>query len=218
MSTTVRRKTAPVPRRRYRSYALSRSVTFAPGFIVPLGGWMYLGEPLHWAGLAVMATAGLFVIPVAVIWVLFCLPALALGGFVPRSWRISHRRRHGRERCKSAVITAGLRRTVTAADRNRCLYCGITRWEAAAAGMKMHVDHWMPWIAGGRTTFVNTSLLCERDNLVKSCYWRERNGYIWYHSGSRTPANLALAEQITRTIRWRRWSPFRLWRAAWALG
>ena len=41
MSTAVRR-------RRYRSYALSRSATFGPGVVIPLGGWLYLGEPLHW--------------------------------------------------------------------------------------------------------------------------------------------------------------------------
>jgi hypothetical protein len=217
--TAVRRQ--PVRRQgraHYRRYALSRGLTFMPGAMLPLAAWGYLSEPYHWAGLGVMLAAGLFIIPVLVIWVLFCLPALVMGGFVPRSWRVSHRERHGRENCKSSYITSGLRRTVEAADRNRCLYCGITRWEAAAAGMQMHVDHWMPWIAGGRTTFVNCSLLCGQHNEIKSCYWRERSGRVWYHRGSRTPQRLAMAAQISRTIRWRRWNPLRLWRAAWALG
>lgn len=204
-------------RRRYRNYALSRSATFGPGAVAPLGGWLYLGQPLHWAGLLVMAAAGLLAGPVLVVWVLFCLPAILLGGPF-RQWRIGHRRRHGRERCKSAYITAALRRAVTAADRGRCLYCGISAREAAALGMTMHVDHCMPWIAGGLTAFSNLSLLCGPHNEVKSCYWRERNGYVWYNRDARTPQRLALAGQITRTVRRRRRNPLRLWRAAWALG
>jgi len=218
-----------IARRRYRSYALSRSVTFAPGFIAPLGGWLYLNEPLHWAGLAVMAAAGLFIIPVAVLWVLFCLPAMAMSGLVPRKWRIAHRRRHGREHCKSAYITASLRRAVEAADRNRCQYCGITASELAMlpprtgkdgrlVPRRLHVDHDKPWIAGFRTTLFNMGLLCDEHNEVKSCYYRERSGYIWYHRGSRSPQRLAQAADITRVVLRRRWSPFRLWRAAWALG
>jgi hypothetical protein len=229
MTAAVKRRAAPVPRRRYRSYALSRSVTFAPGFIVPLGGWLYLDEPLHWAGLLAMAAAGLFVIPVAVLWVVFCLPAMLMGGLVPRRLRIRHRRKHGRERCKSAVITTGLRRVTSAMDRNRCLYCGITAAELALLpprigkdgrlyARRLHVDHYRPWIAGFLTTLFNMSLLCDEHNEMKSSYYRERNGYVWYHRGSRSPQRLALAAEITRTIRWRRWSPFRLWRAAWALG
>jgi hypothetical protein len=190
---------------------------------------MYLGEPLHWAGLLVMAAAGLVVVPVAMLWLLFCLPAFMAGGLVPRSWRISHRKRHGRDHCKSAVITKSLERVVHAMDRERCLYCGITAAQLAAlpprAGRdgrpvprRLHVDHYRPWIAGFLTTMVNLGLLCDEHNEIKSCYFRERNGRVWYHRGTRTPQRVALAAQITRTIRWRRWSLFRLWRAAWALG
>ena len=230
MTATVKRRTVPARRRRrYRSYAVSRSVTFAPGFFVPLGGWLYLNEPLHWAGLAVMAAAGLFIIPVLLLWVLFCLPAMLMGGLVPRRWRIRHRRNHGRAACKSAVITAGLRRVTFAMDRSRCLYCGVTARELAALPPRMgkdgrlyarrlHADHYRPWIAGFLTTLFNMGLLCDEHNEIKSCYYRERSGYIWYHRGSRSPERLAMAADITRTIRWRRWSPFRLWRAAWALG
>ena len=229
MSTVTRRRAAPVRRRKYRSMTLSRSVTFGPGVIAPLGGWLYLGDPLGWAGLAVMVAAGLFLIPVAVLMVMFWLPAVLMGGLVPRSWRINHRRNHGRAHCKSAVITAGLRRVVFAMDRSRCLYCGITARELAALPPRMgkdgrlyarclHADHYRPWVAGFLTTLFNMGLLCDEHNEVKSCYYRERSGYTWYHGGSRTPERLALAAQITRTIRWRRWSPLRLWRAAWALG
>lgn len=231
MTATARRPARKPARRRrqYRSYHLARSATFGPGALAPLGGWLYLGEPYHWAGLAVMAAAGLFIIPVAVLWILFCLPAVLMGGLVPRSWRISHRRNHGREHCKSAVITAGLDRVVRAMDRNRCLYCGITAWELAALPPRLgkdgrlykrclHVDHRKPWIAGFLTVLPNLGLLCDEHNEIKSCYYRERNGYVWYHSGSRTAARVAMAAGITQAIRWRARNPLRLWRAAWALG
>ena len=230
MSTTVRRAWQPARRRRrYRAITLSRSVTFGPGVIAPLGGWLNLGDPLGWAGLLAMTAAGLFLIPLAVLMVMFWLPAVLMGGLVPRKWRISHRRNHGRARCKSAVITAGLRRVTMAMDRNRCLYCGVTARELAALPPRMgrdgrmvfrrlHVDHYRPWVAGFLTTLFNMGLLCDEHNEVKSCYYRERRGYIWYHRSSRTPERLELAAEITRVIRWRRWSPLRLWRAAWALG
>jgi len=231
MSTLARRLAYRRParkRRKYRNYTLSRSFTFGPGVAAPLGGWLYLGEPLHWAGLAVMTAAGLVVIPAAVVFILFCLPAVIIGGPF-RQWRISHRRRHGREHCKSAVITASLRRVTFAMDRNRCLYCGITAAELAMLPQRqgrdgiwrkrcLHVDHGKPWIAGFLTTLLNLGLLCDEHNEIKSCYYRERNGYIWYHAGSRTPARLREAADITRVVLRRRWSIFRLLRAAWALG
>jgi len=233
------RRKRPVRRRRYRKYHLSRWATFGTGFAGAVAGWSWLGEPLavagpdagwwHLAGLAVFVLAGEIIIPVAVLMIMFWLPAMLMGGLVPRRWRISHRRNHGRAACKSAVITAGLRRVTFFMDRYRCLYCGITAAELALlpprtgkdgrpVPRRLHVDHNRPWIAGFLTTLFNMSLLCDDHNEVKSCYYRERNGYVWYHAGSRTPEREALAAEITRAIRWRRWSLFRLWRAVWALG
>ena len=226
-------------RRRYRKMHLSRWATFGTGFAVPLWGWANLGEPLRvagpdapwWrlAGLAAFTLAGEIIIPVAVLMAAFWLPAFLLSGFAPRSLRIRHRRKHGRERCKSAVITAGLRRVTFYMDRYRCLYCGITAGELALLPLRtgidgreykrcLHVDHGKPWIAGFRTTLFNMGTLCDVHNEVKSCYYRERSGYIWYHAGTRNPERLALAADITRRVMVRRWSLFRLWRAAWALG
>jgi hypothetical protein len=219
----------PRRRRRYREYKLSRWATFGTGLAAALGGWLYLGEPLRWAGLGVMVLAGEIVIPVTLLLLLFCFPALLMGGLVPRKWRIRHRRNHGRGQCKSAVITTGLRRVVMVMDRNRCLYCGITARELAAlparrgkdgrlVARRLHADHYRPWIAGFLTVLFNMGLLCDEHNEVKSCYYRERNGYVWYHGGSRTPEREAMAAEITRAIRWRRWNPLRLLRAVWALG
>jgi hypothetical protein len=230
MATAYRRRTAirgyrPAKRRHYRKYALSRSLTFGPAVLAPFSGWIYEREPLHWAGLAVMELGGLTVIPVVILMTLFFLPAALAGGLVPRSWRISHRDRHGRAACKSAHISASLRRVTYAADRYRCLYCGITAHELSLLPPRkdgrarcLHADHWIPWIAGGLTTFLNMGTLCDEHNMIKSCWYRNRRGRVWYNRERRNPANLAMAEQITMYIRWRRWSLFRLWRAAWALG
>jgi hypothetical protein len=215
-------------RRHYRKYRLSRWATFGTGAAAPLGGWLYLGEPLHWAGLAALAVAGEAVIPVTVLVALFVLPGMLLSGLVPVRWRIRHRARHGREKCRSAVISASLRRLVLAADRYTCLYCGITQREleelpprvsmdGKITPRRMHVDHWFPWQPGGPTTFFNLGSLCDEDNEIKCNYWLQRNGYVWY----RYRDNAGLTEhaaEISRTIRWRRWNPFRLFRAAWALG
>jgi hypothetical protein len=214
-------------RRRYRKYALSRSATFGPGLLAPLAGWLYLGEPLRWAGLAALVLAGLLVVPVAVVWVLFCLPAIVIGGPF-REWRIQHRKHHDRAQCKSAVITAGLRRVTFAMDRYRCLYCGITAAELAALPPRvgkdgktrprcLHPDHRKPWKIGGRTTLFNMGLLCDEHNEIKCNYWRERNGYVWYRYRD-NPELTALAAEITRVVIYRSRNPLRLWRAAWALG
>jgi hypothetical protein len=218
----------PRRRRRYRKYALSRWATFGSGTLIPFGGWLYEREPLHWAGLAVMELGGLIVIPVAVLFVLFVLPGFLMSGLVPNQWRINHRKRHGRANCKSAVISASLRRVVLAADRNRCLYCGITAREldelpprmsldGKVTRRRVHVDHWHPWQPGGPTTLFNLGTLCDEHNEIKCNYWRQRNGYVWYRYRG-NPEMLRLAAEITMYIRWRRWSLFRLWRAAWAIG
>jgi hypothetical protein len=229
--TAVARRPVRTPsrrRRRYRSYHLSRWATFGSGFLAPLAGWSYLGEPLRLPGLGVMVLAGEAVIPVGVLFTLFMLPAMLLGGLVPRRWRIAHRRRHGRERCKSAYISTSLRRVVFAIDRSQCVYCGITQAELAALPPRkgkdgierkrcLHVDHGKPWIAGFLTVLPNLGLLCDEHNEIKSCYYRERSGYTWYHGGTRTPERVMAAE-IARVARRRARNPLRLLRAAWALG
>lgn len=218
----------PRRRRRYRQYHLPRSATFGLGALAPLAGWLYENEPLRWAGLAAMEAAGLVIVPLAVLTVLFVLPGLLLSGLVPAQWRINHRKRHGRENCKSAVITAGLRRVVLAADRHRCLYCGITARELAllpprvntdgvVTRRRLHVDHFRPWQPGGLTTFFNMGTLCDEHNEIKCNYWRKRSGYTWYRYRDNAEL-MRQAADITETIRWKRWSVLRLLRAAWALG
>jgi hypothetical protein len=232
MTVTARRpavRRRPRKRRHYRSYTLSRRATFGTGLAAPFAGWLYLGEPYHWAGLAVMAAAGTVTVPLVLLWLLFILPAVLMGGPF-RRLRIRHRLHHDRAQCKSAVITAGLRRVILAADRHRCLYCGITAAELAALPQRLgkdgrwrkrclHIDHSMPWKGpGGRTTLLNMVTLCDQHNEIKLNWWRERNGYVWYRPEVRTPENLRLAEIITMKVRHRRWKPLRLLRIVWAMG
>jgi hypothetical protein len=222
-------------RRRYRQYHLSRWATFGTGAAAPFAGWLYAVEPLHWVApwmpwaiLGAMVIAGEIIVPVSMLFTLFALPAIILGGPF-RQQRIRHRMRHDRAQCKSAVITAGLRRLVLAMDRNRCLYCGISAAELAllpprvnldgvVTPRRVHVDHGMPWRAGGRTTPFNLGVLCDEHNEIKLNYWRERNGYVWYRPQCRTPERLAEAAEITRVVLSRRWGLFRMLRACWALG
>lgn len=229
--TTARapaRKRKPRRRRHYRKFHVSRWATFGAGFALPCWGWAYLGEPWHWAGLAVMVADGEVLVPAGVLFVLFASPALVMGGPF-RQVRIGHRKRHGRERCKSAYITKSLERVVYAMDRDRCLYCGITAAQLAALPPRigkdgreyrrcLHVDHGKPWIAGFPTTLLNLGLLCDEHNEIKSCYYRERNGYVWYHRESRSPERLLEAALITRKVLLARWELSRLLRACWALG
>jgi 5-methylcytosine-specific restriction endonuclease McrA len=191
---------------------VSRSLTFVPGLVAAIGGWAYLGQPLHLAGLGAMAFAGLVIWPSLVVAVLLLGPAALAGLLVPPSIRGRYRRdliRRGtpRDAQRSSYISKRLRRVVTAADRRRCSAC------KQRYGV-MHVDHCRPWIAGGRTVLSNLFLLCEHCNLVKSNYNKDRDGYEHYH-GDRT--NIAEARWILRRERIHRWNPLRWTRAAWAL-
>lgn len=203
MTTALRRSSV-------RRYRVSRLLTFGPAAALPLWGWHDTGEPLHWAGLAVMTAAALLVVPAAVLAILFFLPAALRGGLVPRQWRIKYRARHGRKGARSEYISPRLHAVVFAADRNRCVYCG--------SALALNADHVRPWQPGGLTTLFNLMTLCQAHNLIKLNYWRERNGYVWYQPDMRTPERLALAAGILRVERRKRWNPLRLLRAAWALG
>lgn len=53
-------------------------------------------------------------------------------------------------------------------DRNnfRCVFCG--RSPATEAGIKLHIDHKIPFSKGGQTTIDNLQTLCQDCNLGKS--------------------------------------------------
>jgi 5-methylcytosine-specific restriction endonuclease McrA len=183
-------------------------VTFGPGVVLPVWGWSDLHQPFHWAGAGILVAAGLVTWPVLVVMVLFILPC-APGLLVPRKWRIAHRRRHGRENCRSARIPGYLRTLVFAADRGRCVYCG----NPCLLPGQRQVDHFRPWSQGGMTSLGNLLTLCATHNSVKSNYWPG----VWYRP---MPGfdNRNEAADIRRVERIRRLNPLRWVRVAWALG
>src|SRR6516164_5934524 len=165
---------------------VARTVTFVPGLVMAAAGWAYLGQPLavpgpheqlfRLAGLGVFLLAGLVIWPALVLSALLLGPAALAGLVVPRGIRGRYRRH---------LIESG-----TPRDRQRSSYIS----KRPRRGV-MHVDHCRPWIAGGRTVLTNLFLLCERHNLVKSNYNKDRDGYEHYH-GDR--ANIAEARWILR--------------------
>ena len=192
--------------------AVSRTVTFAPGLALPLWGWSYLGQPLHWAGLAVLAGLGLVIWPFLAVAVLCFLPSAPLSVCTTRKARKRYRHRlinRGipREKQRSSYISDRLKRITYAADRGRCAYC-----HRHLAWHERNCDHFLPWSQGGLTVFRNMTTLCARDNVIKSNYWPG----VHYRpiEGS---DNLALAIAILAAEKRRRRNPLRWVRAAWAL-
>lgn len=202
-----------VAARRRSSYHLGWAFTFLPALILPLWGWADLREPLRYEGLGIMAAASLLIVPVAVLVLLYFVPAFLRAGCVRRDWRKRYRQRHGRAGARSAYIRAALKRVVFFADRYRCASCHMT-W--AQAG-HLEIDHVMPWSLGGLTTLFNCMALCPRCNKIKSNYWRYRSGHRVYVPFEGWANETAAAEILRRELR-HRWNLFRLLRAAFALG
>jgi hypothetical protein len=197
---------------------VSRAVTFGPALALPAWAWADLREPGHWAGLALLVTLSLWIIPGMIVLAIFTVPR-SPAMLARRKWRKRYRNwkiRRGipREKQRSARISDFLRRVTYAADRHRCVYC---RWKFRVH--KLQVDHYVPWSQGGLTTVWNTLTLCAYHNRVKSNYWR---GVFYrpvdgiYEDPSLN--NIAMAHAILTRERWYRWNPMRLARAAWALG
>jgi len=61
-------------------------------------------------------------------------------------------------------VSAELRLLLAKRDKNRCVYC-LTSEENC--GLRMHVDHIIPVIAGGETTYDNLCLACFSCNIHK---------------------------------------------------
>lgn len=201
---------------------VSRAVTFLPGLGAAGWGWARLGDPAGWKGLAALETAGLVAWPLLVLLAVFGVPAAVLCVLPPRPVRRWWRARHpglacwllhwatrapvGRDGAKSAYIPAWLDRVVFFADRRRCAYCHSPD--------DLQVDHLGPWALGYLTVLFNLGLLCRPCNLAKSNAWIFHGRFWAGHS-----PDPALAEDIIRYLRRRRWYALVRWlRAAWALG
>lgn len=198
---------SPRTRRRRPAKAVSRGITFGPAVAVPAWGWAQLGQPEHLAGLAVFLVLGLWLIPAAVVVLLFFGPR-SLPALVPRQQRKKYRHRRPREEQRSSRISKFQRRVCYAADRYKCAYCRVRYSQG-----ELNCDHYLPWSQGGLTVLLNLVTLCRACNVTKSNYWPG----VHYRPVEGSD-NLALAIAILAAERRHRFNPLRLTRAAWALG
>lgn len=202
---------------------------FGPAAAAGPVAWQELGEVAAGRGLLVLSAAGLLVVP-AVMLALVTAPGSLAKAAVPRPvrrWWRGPRWWRGGQRAKHPKPDALLARVIRAADRDRCVGCGVTQaaLQAAGAALKaaggkprtsLEFDHYFPFSLGGLLIVWNLFLLCPRCNVVKSNYWKTRDGRVIY----RPFAGFASAHQAARILRreWvQRFNLFRWWRAAWVL-
>ena len=162
--------------------------------------WQALGI---WRWVLLTPVAGAFLVaPVALVGSASAVPQL----LVPRNVRMA--RRNGTPR---PAIPRWLRRATYAADRNRCAYCGRRPGRQRDGSIvKLQWDHIIPWDFGGLTTLWNGATLCDRDNRIKSNYWKSPQGKIYY---GRWGTNMGLAGDILRAELRARHNPLRWVRA-----
>lgn len=67
---------------------------------------------------------------------------------------------------KTRTIPLSARLKVFVRDNFRCVFCG--RSPATDIGIKLHIDHIVPFSEGGKTTLDNLQTLCQECNLGKS--------------------------------------------------
>jgi 5-methylcytosine-specific restriction endonuclease McrA len=106
------------------------------------------------------------------------------------------------------MLPLPLWRAIQAADRGKCIWCGITR--------TLQVDHCMPRAAGGTDAPRNLFTLCKQDNTIKSNYWKARGSYVHYRPFDGY-SNRRLARRILRREKLLRWWPPRMLRLRAAL-
>jgi hypothetical protein len=67
---------------------------------------------------------------------------------------------------KTRDIPLSIRIKVLSRDNFRCVFCG--RSPATEAGIRLHIDHVLPFSKGGTNTLENLQTLCEECNIGKS--------------------------------------------------
>jgi 5-methylcytosine-specific restriction endonuclease McrA len=103
-----------------------------------------------------------------------------------RRRRLNRRRSafHAPRRVSGGQVTPGMRRTVLARDRQRCVACG-------SAG-PLQVDHVKPRAAGGLSVLSNLRTLCGSCNAAKCDWWPGHT----YHGRSPHRARAILAAEL----------------------
>ena len=155
-------------------------------------------------------------------WAALALPVLVAPGsamwgrwgllpwLAPRRCRTWFRHLRPRGRQKSARISRALYDKVMAADRHRCVVCGLAgtwdgRWRRWAG---VQVDHLVPWSLGGITCLANCMVLCRYHNIVKSNYYRADDGRVIYrgwagYKSRPKAARIVMVERVKRLSPWR---------------
>ncbi len=238
--TTTRRAPGTAPRKRARRgrKASYRGLVFGPALLAGPACWAQLGHPFHGPGLLAMSALSITLVPVLMM-TLITAPRALLGGMVPqraRKWWRHHdwRTLFTRPMRHSGPPGALLQRMVRAADRNRCVSCGLTEEQvylAAVArklatgartlsGATLQLDHYFPESLGGLKVFLNFYLLCPRCNQVKSNAWEYDSGRRVYRGFAGATGNQQ-AFAILAAERRIRHNPGRVlarcWRAALAM-
>jgi len=220
--TATRRPAARRPARRRGKKAPYRWIIFGPALAAGPLAWQGLGRPDGSAGFLVLAALSLLLLPVLMLAVV-TTPVSLLKTAVPRRWRAA--RNHGRPHPRPKAL---LVRVVHAADRDRCVGCGVHQSRLAPAHLisfpglpkpkrSLQLDHFFPFALGGGLILWNLFLLCPRCNVIKSYYWEDRGtGRVsrprgWSAEHEREAARIARRERLARL------NPARWLRAAWAL-
>lgn len=190
---------------------------------------MELGQVWAGRGLAVLSGVALLLVPVVMLAFVTAPEALAKG-MIPRParrwWRGPRWWRGGRT-AKHPRPKALLVRTVRAADRNRCVGCGVTQAALRESGKilqlaggrprtSLELDHYFPFSRGGLLIVWNLFLLCPHCNIIKSNYWRDRRGKVFYRPFAGFSSTHQAAGILRREFA-QRFNLLRWWRAAWAL-
>jgi 5-methylcytosine-specific restriction endonuclease McrA len=170
---------------------------------------------------------------------LITAPRALLGAVIPQRIRKWWRHHDWRALFTRPMKHSGppgplLQRMVRAADRGRCVFCGITEEAVylAAVARKLatgartlsqstlQLDHYFPESLGGLRVFWNFFLLCPRCNQVKSNAWEYDSGRRVYR-GFAGLASAPEAFAILAAERRIRHNPGRVlarcWRAALAM-
>jgi hypothetical protein len=201
--------------------------------VIGLVGWAEVGAPAHLTGALIFIAAAVLITPVLMIIAVFWGPVF-FASLWPRRWRAWYR--HWRQdnhfrywfgdhfllpgktrtQQRSSRIYQWMRNVTLAADQYQCIYGG-NGCLIGTGKLAPQIDHGMPWSRGGLTAVGwNLFTLCAKHNRIKSDYYVIR-GRAYYNpfEGS---SNEKIAADILYVERWQRFSLFRIWRLARALG
>ena len=114
------------------------------------------------------------------------------------------------------TIPAGIRRNVIARDGMRCRRCGVRVFHLirgeAYDPQTLHLDHVIPWAAGGQNTEDNLIVTCSDCNLRRAkpekivrqsrIKVEKRDGTYWWPDGYVPPRVSAKSTRALKSVQW----------------